>query len=60
MGFINSIHPRAADEDFLKHAVIITGEIRDAVASGDRTGKAHGSHHRFGAGVAERRAFHVG
>ena len=59
LGFVNSIHPRAADEDFLEHAMIVAGEIGDAVASGDRAGEAHGGHDGFGSGVAERGALHA-
>ena len=41
------------DEHFVKHAVVVTREEDDAVLSADRTGDAHCSHDRFGAGVAE-------
>ena len=60
LGFVNSVHPGTADQDFLEHAVVVAGEIGDAVAAGDGAGQAHGGHHRFRAGVAERGTLHAG
>ena len=60
LGFVNSIDPGSADEDFLEHAVIVAGEIGDPIAPGDGAGEAHGCHDGFRAGVAEGGALHSG
>ena len=51
---------RAADDHLVENAVVCACEHRDCAAAGHGPGDAHRAHHRFGAGVAERRALGAG
>ena len=58
--FIHAIHPGSTDQHFFKHAVVIAGKIGDPVATCDRSGKSHGGHDGFRAGITECSALHAG